>query len=153
MYPFGLFILPVSKENIACLKADVLTDIEQTFYRDFAVKVEHVAVGGSEQIIGILGVYAGVGPSRKLVLVKHKAGVRIRPGVFKGDDFREYLTVNSVLDIPQAIDVRRAVLSARFEVEVVEIGIEVMPQIVLHHAPSVKPVSMRPGGQSAASGI
>ena len=141
-----------SHKNVTVLRylGDMLLPDVPQFSRQLEA---HLLAPGIKQVILDLSHVDKVDSSGLGVLVKHTAGVGIRPGIFQGDDFSEHLTVNSVLDVPQAIDVRRAVLSARFEVEVVEIGIEVMPQVVLHHAPSVKPVSMRPGGQSAASGI
>ena len=67
------------------------------------------------------------------MLFKDEAPVEAGFGGLQGHKLGQNLPGDDVLDIAQAVDVGGAVLSTRFQVKVIEIGIEVMPQIVLHH--------------------
>ena len=125
------------KKDVASLKAHVLTYVEQGLNGNFAVKVKNIALGGSKQIAGITWIYAGVAAHGEGVIFKYEALVNLGPGVFKRHKLSQNLPGDNILDVAQTVYVGLSIISTRFEVEIIEIGIEVMPQIVLHHAPSV----------------
>lgn len=125
------------KKNVAGLKAYVLSDIKQTFDRDFSFIIKHVPVGCGEKIVGMRGIHASIDARRQHGFLQHMPGVRVWACFFKGDDFSQNLPVNHILDITETVNVRRVAVTAWFRVKVIKVGIEIMPQIVSHTAPSV----------------
>ena len=125
------------KKDVAGLKAHVLTHVEQGFYGNFAVKVKNIALGGGKQIVGIARIYAGVATHGEGVIFKYEALVNLGPGCVERYKLSQYLPGDNILDVAQTVYIGLPIISTRFEIEIIEIGIEVMPQIVLHHAPSV----------------